>query len=72
MDEPVMERCYEPLGFLSGSFRGSSANWSVPEKEGFAIVESMTRLDYLTLGRMVHVFTDHVNLLTIYDPYGTS
>lgn len=72
MDDPVTERPYEPLGFLSGSFKGSAENRSVPEKEGFTIVESMTRMDYITLGRLVHLFTDHVNLLVMYDPPKTT
>ena len=46
MDEHVMERKYEPLGFLSRSFKGIAANWSVPEKEGFSIVDSMPQLAY--------------------------
>lgn len=72
MDNPVTERAYEPLGFASGSFKNSAANWSMPEKEGFAIVEAMTRFDYITLGRQVHIFTDHANLIIMYDPTGVS
>lgn len=56
--------------FLSGTFKGPSANWSVPEKEGFAIVEAMCRLDYLVTGHVVSNFTDHANLVYIYDSYG--
>lgn len=41
----VTERPYEPLGLLSGSFKGSVGYWSVPEKKVFAIVEEMTQLD---------------------------
>lgn len=70
MNQAVTDRDYEPLSFLSGLFRGSALNWSVPEKEWFSIVESTTRMDYLTLGRTVHIFTDHANLLTMYDPEG--
>ena len=68
MDTPVQERQYEPLAFLSGAFKNSAINWSVPEKEGFAIVEAMTKLDYLTMGRRVYISTDHANLLQLYDP----
>lgn len=70
LDTNVKDRPYEPLAFISGSFKSHSAKWSTPEKEGFAIVEAMTRMDYLTLGRLVHIFTDHHNLLTMYDPSG--
>ncbi len=67
---PVHEQSHEPLCFLSGAFKGFAANWSVPEKEGFAIVESMCRLDYLVSGYTVHIFTDHANLVYLFDPYG--
>ena len=66
----VNEQRHEPLCFLSGYFSGSSADWSVPEKEGFAIVESSCRLDYLIIGHEVNVFTDNANLVYLYDPYG--
>ena len=66
----IEDQEHEPLCFLSGAFTGSSANWSMPEKEGFAVVEGMCRLDYLVLGRNVSVYTDHANLVYMYDPYG--
>ena len=66
----IEEQNHEPLCFLSGAFSGSAANWSVPEKEGYAIVEAMCRLDYLVMGREVNIFTDHANLVYLYDPYG--
>ena len=66
----IEEQEHEPLCFLSGSFRNASSNWSVPEKEGFAIVESMTRLDHIVMGRQVNIFTDHANLVYLYDPHG--
>ena len=68
--QPIEDQKHEPLCFLSGAFKGSSANWSVPEKEGFAIVESMCRLDYLVVGHTVSIYTDHANLVYMYDPYG--
>eukprot|EP00171_Calliarthron_tuberculosum_P001247 IDg1247t1 len=67
---PKEDQTHEPLCFLSGKFTGASYNWSMPEKEGFAIVESMCRLDYLTSGHVVSIFTDHANLVYLYDPYG--
>lgn len=39
------------------------------EKEAFAVVESMTRLHYLTAAQEVSLFTDHSNLIYIFDPY---
>lgn len=63
MDRPLEDREFETVGFMSGSFNNRSENQSVPEKEGFAIVESMNNLYYITMGRLIHIFTDHVNLL---------
>lgn len=68
MEKSLEEMKFEPIGFLSGSFRNSLENWFVSENEGFAIEESMTLLDYITTGRLIHIFTDHVNLLSIKDP----
>lgn len=49
---------------------GAEAEWSVLEKECFAVVESMRNLDYLVTGRTVAIFTDHANLVYLFDPYG--
>lgn len=66
----IDKQMHEPLCFLSGAFKGSSQNWSVPEKEGFAVVESLCRMDYLISGHIVTIFTDHANLVYLFDPYG--
>lgn len=68
-DEPFQEQHHEPLSFLSGSFKGSRARWSTPEKEAFAIVESVSRLDYILLRpEGFQLFTDHKNLIYIFNP----
>lgn len=36
------------------------------------MVEFMTRLDYLVAGRTVTIFTDHANLVHMYNPYGSN
>lgn len=49
---------HEPLAFLSGAFRGAPSRWPIIEKEGFAIVETVTRLEYLLMrpgGRIHHI-----------------
>lgn len=69
---PLQEQSHSPMALLSGSFKGHSKNWSVPEKEGFVIVEAMDRFNYLVSGRTVFIYTDHANLLCIFDPYGSS
>ena len=44
---PVEEMSHEPLGFVSGAFKGSQLRWSTVDKEGFTIVSIFKRLDYL-------------------------
>ena len=58
---------HEPLGFLSGSFKGSQLRWATVDKEGFAIVNTFRRLEYLLWGG-VRIFTDHRNLKYIFNP----
>ena len=70
---PVAEWAHEPLGFLSGAFRGSSRNWAIPCKEGFAIRESCARIShFLVREGGFHIFTDHRNLRYIFNPSGCS
>ena len=69
---PIEDQAHEPLAFLSGSFNGSSSSWSVPENEGFTIVESITKLDYLTLNSTVATFTNHANPMYLYDRCGNN
>jgi len=70
MGSTVEDQSHEPLSFLSGAFTGASANWSIVEKEAFSIVESMARLEYLIAGKEISLFTDHANLIYIFDPVG--
>ena len=41
--------------------------WATVDKEGFAIVNTFRRLEYLLWGG-VHIFTDHRNLTYIFNP----
>jgi RNase H-like domain found in reverse transcriptase len=68
LEKNADELRHQPLAFISGRFVKAMYNWSVPEKEAFAIVAAMTRLRYLTIMRTVHVHKDHRNLTFIYDP----
>lgn len=70
LEQDFEDQDHKPLSFLSGSFRGSSENWSIAEKEAFAVVESMSRLDYFTAAGEVSLYTDHANLVYIFDPVG--
>ena len=64
------EQQHEPLSFLSGSFTGSAFNWGIVEKEAFAVVESMSKLEHITASQEVLLFTDHVNLVYRFDSHG--
>ena len=44
------------------------SRWSVFEKEAFAIVNAMSRLDDLTCCELTNIYTDHRNLVFIFDP----
>jgi hypothetical protein len=68
---PVEEQSHEPLAFLSGVFRGAQVRWGIPDKEGFAIKESCTKLCHLLVREKGFViFTDHRNLQYIFNPTG--
>lgn len=66
----IEEQNHNPLRILSGVFKVFSLNWSLPEKEGFAGVEAMCKLEYLLLGGTVLIYTNHANLAYIYNPCG--
>ncbi|KAE9260888.1 hypothetical protein PR003_g34164, partial [Phytophthora rubi] len=69
---PLEKQNHRPLAFLSGRFAGASSRWATIEKEAFAIVESTRRLEYLLLRpRGFHLYTDHRNLVYMFDPYGS-
>ena len=72
-DELFGEQHHEPLSFLSGSFTGSAFRWSTAEKEAYAIVASVYRLDYLLLRPQgFDLYTDHRNLTFIFSPLAVS
>lgn len=56
----VQDMSHEPLGLLSGTFRGSQLRWATIDKEGFAIISTFRRLEYLLWGG-VNIHTDHRN-----------
>ena len=58
---------HEPLGFLSGTFRGSQQRRATVDKEGFAIVTTFRRWEYLLWGG-VRIDTDQRNLAYIFEP----
>lgn len=40
------------------------------EKEAFSVVESMIRFEHIVGGREISLYTDHTNLVYIFNPYG--
>ena len=54
-----------PIAFHSRSFSKPQLRWSVPQKEGFGIYDSVTKLSVLLQGREFTLRTDHRNLLFI-------
>lgn len=72
VDLPLLEQNHQPLAFLSGRFVGASSRWSTIEKEAFAIVEAVRRLEYLLLRPAgFRLYTDHRNLVYMFNPYAT-
>jgi transposase InsO family protein len=70
---PIYEQRLEPLRFLGGNFRGASANWAIPEKEAYAIVESIERLDYLLVrDKGFRILCDHRNLIYMFSAGNTN
>ena len=52
---------HDALGVLSGTYCGSQQRWAIVDKEGFAIVSTFHRLEYLLRGRVSN-YTDHRNM----------
>jgi RNase H-like domain found in reverse transcriptase len=69
LDLPMEEQDHQPLALLSGELIGAQLRWKVSEKEGFAIVDTMTKVDYLLLSHdELSILSDHLNLTYIYNP----
>jgi RNase H-like domain found in reverse transcriptase len=68
LDLPMEEQDHQPLAFLSGEFTGAQLRWTVPEKESFAIVDTVTKVYYLLLSHdEFSILSDHLNLTYIYN-----
>jgi hypothetical protein len=67
--KPIQLQRHEPLGFVGHRFSGAELNWSVAEKEGFAIKDTMQKLAYLLqMRKPFKLFCDHKNLIQIFSP----
>jgi RNase H-like domain found in reverse transcriptase len=68
LDLPVAEQHHQPLALSSGALKGAELRWVTPEKEGYALVQTVLTLDYLLLwNESFRILTDHRNLY-IYNP----
>ena len=54
-----------PIGLMSKSLKNEQLNWSVPEKELFAIILALRKFDYLLSGIRFSVYTDHAHLILL-------
>ena len=71
MQLPLREQVHQPLIFLSGAFRGSSLKWPIIDKEAYALIHTVRKCDYLLIReRGCHLFTDHRNLIYLFNPAG--
>lgn len=69
LDKDTENQRHEPLAFLGSVFSKTEQRWTTFEKEAFAIFQSFKKMDYLLLvEENTHVFTDHRNLLFVYNP----
>jgi hypothetical protein len=69
LDLPMEEQDHQPLALLSGEFKGAQLRWTVPEKEGFAIVDTVTKADNLLLSHdEFSILSDHLHLTYICNP----
>jgi hypothetical protein len=59
----MKEQDHQSLGFLSGEFKGAQQRWTVSDKEFFAIIDKVTKVDYLFLSNdEFSILSDHLNL----------
>ena len=53
----VEDMTHEPLGSLSGTFKGSQQRWATVDIEGFAVVSTFKRLEYLCGTACIFILT---------------
>ncbi|KAE8905997.1 hypothetical protein PF003_g10101 [Phytophthora fragariae] len=70
--KPIADQQHRLLQCLSGTFTGSQENWSVIEKEAFAIVAACDMLPHLLLRPAgFRLYCDHRNLIHVFAPDDT-
>lgn len=68
---PINERRHQLLYIQSGRFVNSQVNWHKTSKEAFPFIQAVRSAHYL-LGCKFHVYTDHKNLLAVFQPDGSA
>jgi RNase H-like domain found in reverse transcriptase len=69
LDLAVQDQQHQPLAFISGRFRGSQELWTIPEKEAFAVIETVTKHSYILLASdQFSILSDHFNLKYTHAP----
>jgi hypothetical protein len=69
VNKPIAEQRHQPLGFVGHRFNGSELNWAIVDKEAFAIKDTLQKLSYLLhMKRPFKLFTDHKNLISMFNP----
>jgi hypothetical protein len=69
LNRPFEEQRHQPLGFVGHRFNGSELNWATIDKEAFAIKDTFRKLSYLLyMPQPFRLYTDHRNLISLYNP----
>jgi RNase H-like domain found in reverse transcriptase len=63
LDLTVQDQQHQPLAVTVGRFWGSRERWTVPEKEACAVIETMTKHNYILLASdQISILSDLFNL----------
>jgi hypothetical protein len=69
LDIPFHDQQHQPRALTSGRCRGSQERGTIPEKEAFAVIETVTKHSYLLLAaENFSILSDHFNLKCMYAP----
>lgn len=66
---PTEQQSYEPLASLGSKFRAAEPYCTTFEKEGFAMVQTLEKMQYVFACKVNNrVYTDHTKLLFVFAP----
>ena len=66
---PIQNQEHNPLGFVSGIFKGSQLNWHIQCKEAFAVHQTMTKMQHITRSWKCIIYSDSQNTCRIFSPH---